>query len=810
MIYFTLFFLLIFIIVYTILEKNLINPVTIFGLIWFVSLFLSSLKLFGMIEVSDKAIILISLGVMSFILGSSLYYIYKIKLEKKANSKESKKYKQQKRNITNVFYKEEINYIFINVLLTIGILIILPLAIKVTSLLLDGVNYADIRAMYYSYGDKESLIKNDMLFTLFDWFSTIILAVTTPIIITSVMMKKANKIAIIELIAFTMLHIYSTAGRSQLFVICIEIVLVYLLNKDKISKKIKNSIRNVLSFTILIITIMSIVRNNSSSDSINQVYAYLSLPAPYFSKLVDYVDSQNANTNGVATFYGPYLIIQKAIKGLTGYKLPYADNYYNIINKPQNYWLRIFNDSKNYYNAYGTMFYNFYLDYKAVGVILFSILYGILMQKVYLDAKHEKTITNQVIYLILTIGLCNSFIRWHFASPTIFISLVLIKLVIEKQKIVKPNTEVKKVLVFGMTENPGGVESVIMNYYRHIDKNKIQFDFLCNSQDVAYEDEILKLGGQIYRVTPRNQSRIKFLKDMNNFFGKKIGEYSAIWVNVCSLANIDYLKYAKKYGIEKRIIHCHNSKNMDSTIRGLLHKWNRIFLKNFATDFWSCSADASTWFYSKEILKSNKYNIIKNAIDCKEYAFNEKIRQEYRKHLNLDNKIVLGNIGRFHFQKNQLFLIDIFYYLHKFNSDFILLLIGDGEDKEKIQEKIHSLNLESSIKILGIRNDVKKILQSIDAFIFPSIFEGLPMVLLETQANGLPIFASESITKDIKMSDNLEFISLSLSAEEWANIILEKYKNTNFARIDNYQDIVKKGYEINNEVKKLESFFERN
>ena len=129
-----------------------------------------------------------------------------------------------------------------------------------------------------------------------------------------------------------------------------------------------------------------------------------------------------------------------------------------------------------------------------------------------------------------------------------------------------------RILVFGMTENPGGVESFLMNYYRHIDKNKIQFDFLCNSYNkVAYEDELISLGGRVYHITSRSKNYIKFTKELKELFDTHSSEWDGIWVNVCSLANIDYLKYAKKYGIKKRIMHSHNSHHMDGRLSGLLH-----------------------------------------------------------------------------------------------------------------------------------------------------------------------------------------------------------------------------------------------
>ena len=364
-----------------------------------------------------------------------------------------------------------------------------------------------------------------------------------------------------------------------------------------------------------------------------------------------------------------------------------------------------------------------------------------------------------------------------------------------------------KILVFGITENPGGVESVIMNYYRNIDREKIQFDFLCNSEVVAYEQEILKLGGNIYRITARSKNYKKYREDLKEFFKRHAKEYTTIWVNVCSLANIDYLKYAKKYGIKYRIIHSHNSQNMDSKIRGILHRINRILIKKYATDFWACSKDAGNWFYNKKIIKSNRYLIVNNAIDTDKYKYNTEIRDEYRKKLKLEDNLVIGNIGRLHFQKNQIFLLKIFEEIYKKNKNAKLLIIGQGEDENLLKEECKKRNLQDKVMFLGVRNDIPQLLQAMDIFIFPSLFEGLPLTLLEAQVSGLPIYTSKDvIPENIKMSDNLEFISLEKNEKEWAEIILQKKE---ILRCSKDREIKEKGYDIKVEAKKIEKYFER-
>ena len=368
--------------------------------------------------------------------------------------------------------------------------------------------------------------------------------------------------------------------------------------------------------------------------------------------------------------------------------------------------------------------------------------------------------------------------------------------------------ERKNILVFGITENPGGVESVIMNYYRNIDREKYHFDFLCNSEEVAYEDEIMSLGGKIFKITARSKDYKKYKEDMKNFFEKNAKEYDVIWVNVCSLANIDYLKYAKKYGIKRRIIHSHNSKNMDSFLRGMVHRLNKFIIEDYATDFWACSEDAGKWFYSMKIRDSEKYVIINNAIDLDKYKYNPKIREEYRKKLGIEDKFVIGNIGRLHFQKNQAFLLEIFKEICNINENSYLLIGGQGEEEEKLKAKAKELGIEENVKFLGMVKNVQDVLQAMDAFVFPSLFEGLAVVLIEAQASGLNVFASKDVMPiQAKMSKYFRFISLFEDEKEWAKIIIDECNHCEVKRENRINDIAENGFDIKLEAKKLEKYF---
>lgn len=361
----------------------------------------------------------------------------------------------------------------------------------------------------------------------------------------------------------------------------------------------------------------------------------------------------------------------------------------------------------------------------------------------------------------------------------------------------------KKIIVFGMTENPGGIESFLMNYYRKLPTERIQFDFLCNTNEVAYEREIQKLGGKIYRIPARRDGRKRFRTALNSFMEKHANEYDAIWVNVCSLANIDYLKAAKKYGIVRRIIHCHNAANGDSFLRGILHLVNKKCIDRYATDFWSCSDSASEWFFGKNILKHPKYRLIYNAVDADEFVPDDNVRDACREELHLQGKLVIGHIGRFHFQKNHRFLLSVFQELQKINADYELLLVGQGELMEEIRSLAEQMNIERHVHFLGLRDDIAKLFQAMDVFVFPSVFEGLPLVLLEAQANGVPVVASDTITRSVKVNSNVYFESLKESPQQWAKRIDEQCRGQRRIVPTEFAD---SQYNVCSQVKELEQY----
>lgn len=382
-------------------------------------------------------------------------------------------------------------------------------------------------------------------------------------------------------------------------------------------------------------------------------------------------------------------------------------------------------------------------------------------------------------------------------------------------------TDMYNVLVFGMTENPGGVESFLMNYYRRMDLSRFHFDFLCNSYDpVAFEDEIHAMGGRTIHFTSRRRNPIRFRKELESFFIKHAREYQAIWVNINSLANIDYLKMAKKYGIPKRIIHSHNAQNMDTKLRGMLHEANRGVLGRYATDYWACSDYAAKWFYAGKGGRGELRHpavVIRNAIDVEKIRDGINRREEYRRLAGGDadwsDQFIIISIGRLHFQKNQKFAIDVMAELVPEMPDARLVLVGQGEDDEMLREHVREKGLEQEVYFTGVVTDIPGWLGAADFFIFPSVFEGLGIAGLEAQAAGLPTLASaDVIPKDIAVTDLLHFYPLEKGPSEWANEIIQMRNSMDerpvteddpaFDRI--LDDFTRKGYNSAAEVKRLE------
>lgn len=349
----------------------------------------------------------------------------------------------------------------------------------------------------------------------------------------------------------------------------------------------------------------------------------------------------------------------------------------------------------------------------------------------------------------------------------------------------------------------GGVEAVTINYYRNIDKNKVQLDFICDedSTNIPYE-EIERMGGKVI-IIPSYSKPFKYHKALKRVL--KEGNYKIIHSNINTLS-VFSLFAAKCAGVPVRIAHSHSTTNKKEKKKNLMKQILRPFSKVFATDYMCCSELAGRWLFgNKEYDKGNVY-LLNNAIDLDKFKYNESLRKKKRKELGIkDDTLVIGHIGRFVAQKNHDFLIDIFNEIHKKNNNSILLLAGQGPLMEDIKNKVKELNLEDSVKFLGQRNDANELYQAFDVFLLPSLYEGLPVVGVEAQAAGLLCYLSDDMTKETKVLDITKFMSLNNTPEEWAGNILDDVKK--YKRIDTSKEMTAKNFNIKEEAKKLEEYY---
>lgn len=350
-----------------------------------------------------------------------------------------------------------------------------------------------------------------------------------------------------------------------------------------------------------------------------------------------------------------------------------------------------------------------------------------------------------------------------------------------------------RVLHINRSMHRGGIETFIMNLYRTIDRTKIQFDFLLNQLDDDYKEEIEQLGGHIYIIPPRNKGICNFYRNLDRFFKENSYKYNAVHLHASSLSLISPLYFAKKYGIKNRIIHSHSS-NQSGFVHCILHTVNKFYIRILATNYFACSDRSREWMYKYTgIMGLSK--IINNGIVAQNFRYNEQVRMRVRNSMNINlNEYVLGLVANLIPVKNHKFLLEIFNEFQIIIPNSKLLIVGDGKLLGQINEQIKELGLSDKVLCLGKRSDISELLQAFDAFVMPSLWEGLPLSLIEAQATGLPVFCSNSISYMSKVTENYYSISLSLSAQKWAQLIAEIL--TRYDRKDEVDKIISSGFDI--------------
>lgn len=332
----------------------------------------------------------------------------------------------------------------------------------------------------------------------------------------------------------------------------------------------------------------------------------------------------------------------------------------------------------------------------------------------------------------------------------------------------------------------GGLETMIMNYYRHMDRDKIQFDFLVHRYtQAAYDQEIVSLGGKIFRLPRLNPLDPRYLYQLDRFFGEH-REYRIVHCHLDCMSGIP-LKAAKKHGIPVRIAHSHNS-NQTKDWKYPIKLLCKQRIAPYATMLFACGKKAGDWMFP-----GKPCTVMPNAIDARKFRYDKETAAAVREKLGVKDALVVGHVGQFRPQKNHLFLLEAFGRLTQIHDNSILLLAGDGPGREAAEEKAEALGLRSKVMFLGNRPDIPELMQAMDVFVFPSKFEGLSVAAIEAQAAGLPCVVSDGVPAETIITDDVQQIPLTASADVWAESIL---KCSGHIRQDNYDRVAAAGFDI--------------
>ena len=343
----------------------------------------------------------------------------------------------------------------------------------------------------------------------------------------------------------------------------------------------------------------------------------------------------------------------------------------------------------------------------------------------------------------------------------------------------------------------GGAEAMIMNWYRNIDRTEVQFDFLLRSDENIYEDEIKSLGGKVYYMPDFPKRIISNYFKTKEFLKEHAKNYAAIHVHCNALIYTNIFALAKKYGIEKRIVHSHST-STKSKLYLPLHLFNKQRVSKLANIFLACSKEAGKWCFK------GSFKIINNSIDVERFKFNPYSRDRIREELGINKEqTVLCHVGRFLPVKNHKKLIGIFETYTKSHPNSTLLLVGTGPLEGEIKKLVEDKGLKN-VLLLGVRKDIPDILSASDYFVFPSVYEGLGISLIEAQTNGLFCIASQTIPRETELTNNIRYLDINDSDDVWTNEI----NNANpIDRLQAYEEVKRSKYNILNTITDLQKVY---
>lgn len=327
----------------------------------------------------------------------------------------------------------------------------------------------------------------------------------------------------------------------------------------------------------------------------------------------------------------------------------------------------------------------------------------------------------------------------------------------------------------------GGIEAFLCNIITYMDCSDLEIDLVAAKLEKSvFMQPLQELGIQFYQLSGSNRKIIENYKLLKQLFIKR--RYDVVYLNAYQGLSLAYLKLARKENVSMRIAHSHNTalrKSLTRPLKSLLHCWAKNRYAGEITDFWACSKPAAEYLFPKRELRKNGYTFIPNGIDMQRFCFNVDKRQNIRKELKLNENFVIGNVGRFCYQKNQDFLLDVFHEVIKYRPDSNLLLVGDGPDRKVLEDKAKRLGLSDYILFYGMTTHVECLYSAMDAFVMPSRFEGLPVTGIEAQVSGLPCLFSKNITQECDLGSGAIFLPLEEGPAYWAKILLRFKQSCN-------------------------------
>jgi glycosyltransferase involved in cell wall biosynthesis len=363
---------------------------------------------------------------------------------------------------------------------------------------------------------------------------------------------------------------------------------------------------------------------------------------------------------------------------------------------------------------------------------------------------------------------------------------------------------------------PGGAESRIMDLYRQMDREKIQFDFLVHSSRIRkagddpslrkpefFDEEIRQLGGKIY-VLPKFKvyNYFTYRRAITRFF-REHHEFRVVQGHMTSTAGI-YLPIAKKCGVPVTVAHSRNA-GVEKGLKGLATRFFRRNLADKADYLFACSALAGEDVFGRRAMDEKRVRIIHNAIDVRKFEYDPAVREQMRQEYGVEDKLVLGHVGRFNYQKNHPFLIEVFAQVCSRRNDAVLILVGDGPDRAAMEEKCSALGISDKVLFVGNQREPWKFYQAFDIFLLPSFFEGLPGVLVEAQAAGLLCFVSDAVTREAQATENVHYLDIHSAAESWATEIL---KRADYQRRSTCQIMQEAGFDVTLQAEGYRNFYE--